>query len=75
MKGDPYKHHDQKLLCSLYIPSLLGSTGKTHYKLIYVPANIVCQQIWDSIWLTFVIKCNEFIKERNFSIHFKEKTL
>lgn len=49
MKGYPYKHHDQKLLCSLYIPSLLGSTGKSHYKLSYVPAKIVCQQIWDSV--------------------------
>lgn len=48
MKGDPYKHHDQKLLCSLYIPSLLGSTGKTHYKLCYAPAKIVCQQTGDS---------------------------
>lgn len=49
MKRYPYKHHDQKLLCSLYIPSLFGSTGKTHYKLSYVPAKTVCQQTRDSV--------------------------
>lgn len=48
MKGYPFKHHDQKLLHSLYIPSLLGSTGKTHYKLSYVAAKIVCQKLRDS---------------------------
>lgn len=48
MKGDPYKDYDQKLLCSVYNPTLLGGTGKTHYKLSYVPAKIVRQQIWDS---------------------------
>lgn len=45
MKGDPYKDYDQKLLCSVYNPTLLGGTGKTHYKLSYIPAKIVRQQI------------------------------
>lgn len=48
MKGDPYKDHDQKFLCSVYNLSLLGGTSKTHHKLSYIPVKIVCQQIWNS---------------------------